>query len=63
MNKQEYAETGEKFDLHRLCIKLAFDCVAYAAFGYDLGAVRGSEDGQKLYKCVVTLAEDAASKG
>ena len=57
------AAKGEELDMKKLSAAIGFDCVCKAAFNYDLKAVQGSEDGQKLYKSLCILAESQASQG
>jgi cytochrome P450 len=59
----KYSETVEPVDLVGLCTSVAFDAVCDAAFGYQLGAVAGSEDGKRIYKTLCTLHDAQANVG
>lgn len=57
------AESAESLDLAALTTYVAFDCVCEAAFGYQLGAVAGSEEGKRLHSSLCALVEAQAGKG
>ena len=57
------SESGEPVRVRKLCSLLAFDVVAGAVFGYKLGAVSGSEEGEKLFQSLESLAEKQSGEG
>lgn len=59
----KYAESAESLDLAALTTYIAFDCVCEAAFGYQLGAVAGSEEGKRLHSSLCALVDAQAGKG
>ena len=63
MALEKYSESSESLDLAALTTYIAFDCVCEAAFGYQLGAVAGSEEGKRLHSSLCSLVEAQAGKG
>lgn len=59
----ECSESGKALDMEKMSALFAMDCVCKAAFGYDLQAINGSEDGSALYRSICTLQESFASQG
>jgi len=57
------AESAKPVDLHRLLTLFALDAVSQFVFGYNLGAVSGSEEGKRLYDSLETLAASQAGQG
>ena len=57
------SESGEPVQARKICSLLAFDVVAEAVFGYKLGAVNGSEEGEKLFQSLESLAEKQSGEG
>jgi hypothetical protein len=60
---EKYSESAESLDLSALTTYIAFDCVCEAAFGYQLGAVAGSEEGKRLHSSLCALVDAQAGKG
>lgn len=52
---KNHSESGEALDLAALTTYLAFDCMCEAAFGYQLRAVNGSEEGKKKYNLLYDI--------
>ena len=57
------AESAKPVDLHRLLTLFSLDTVSQCIFGYNLGAVSGSEEGKRLYDSLETLAAAQAAQG
>jgi cytochrome P450 len=57
------SESSAPISVSELATYVAFDCVCEAAFGYQLGAVNGSNEGKLLHESLVTLVDVQASKG
>ena len=57
------SESGEPVEICKICSLMAFDVVAEAVFGYKLGAVSGSEEGEKLFQSLESLAEKQSGEG
>jgi cytochrome P450 len=49
------AESSKPIDTKQLAIKFGFDIICQAAFNYDLQAIEGSEQGEKLYQSIDIL--------
>lgn len=60
---EKAAESAEPVDLAALTTYIAFDAVCEAAFGYQLNAVSGSEEGKRLHLCLRSLVDAQAGKG
>ena len=60
---EKAAESAAPVDLAALTTYIAFDAVCEAAFGYQLNAVSGSEEGKKLHSCLRSLVDAQAGKG
>jgi cytochrome P450 len=61
MNKA--SESGEPMDMSKALTLLGFDTVCEAVFGFKLGGVSGSKQGEKLYQALMTLAEKQSAEG
>jgi cytochrome P450 len=60
---EEAAENGTPLDLKELFTLLGFDVICEAAFGYQLDALSGSEQGSKLRASLKTLEDAQAGQG
>jgi cytochrome P450 len=56
-------ESKEKLDIAKTFAYLAFDAMSVFLFEYDLGALRGSDEGTGLYWSICTLMEAQAKVG
>ena len=59
----EASESGEALDVSKTCTLMGFDMISTAVFGYVLGGVAGSKEGEELYKSLETLSEKQAGEG
>ena len=55
--------SGESIDLMKLLTLLSLDIISLHIFNYPLNAVSGSEEGEQLYTCLITLIEYQSSQG
>lgn len=59
----KYAETNEACDLKKLSSLFSLDFICSVIFGYELGAVSGSEEGKKLYDSLNTFYDAQNASG
>ena len=55
--------SGESIDLMKLLTLLSLDIISLHIFNYPLNAISGSEEGEQLYTCLITLIEYQSSQG
>ena len=57
------SESGKPLDISKTFTLMGFDMVAKAVFGYELGGVSGSEEGEKIFQALESLAEKQSGEG
>mmetsp|Transcript_1578 Transcript_1578/g.3255 ORF Transcript_1578/g.3255 Transcript_1578/m.3255 type:complete len:571 (-) Transcript_1578:2345-4057(-) len=56
-------ESGQALNFRQVSVLLGMDVVCEAAFGYHLGAVAGSQEGERLSASLQTMADVQAGQG